>query len=72
MTTITVPINDELNDFILSMIEDNKAETKAGVVRMALQKLREEQLFEEIRQAQESVKKYGTFKGDLDELVKDI
>ena len=72
MTTITVPIDDQLNEFIKEMIENDNAETKAGVVRMALRKLREDQLFKEIVLARESVRKDGVFSGDLDELVDKI
>ena len=72
MTTISVPLNQELDEFIQDMIDNNNAETKSGVVRMALRKLKEEQLIKEIIEARDSVKKYGTFSGDLDELVKKI
>ncbi|MCK5588763.1 MAG: hypothetical protein KAI16_00435 [Candidatus Pacebacteria bacterium] len=72
MTTISVPLNQELDEFIQDMIDNNNAETKSGVVRMALRKLKEEQLIKEIIEAKNSVKKYGTFSGDLDKLVKKI
>ncbi len=72
MTTISIPLNQELVDFIQDMIDDNKAETKAEVVRMALRKLQEERLIKEIVEARDSVKKYGVFSGDLDKLVEKI
>ncbi len=69
MTTITVPIDEELNQFIKEMIQEHKAETKAGLVRMALQRLREEELFKEVFLAQKSAITEWTLKGDLDELA---
>ena len=72
MTTITVPINDELNEFIHRMIEENKAETKAGVVRRALLKLQEEEVFNELMLAQYEARDGKIFKGDLDQLIKKI
>ncbi len=72
MKTISVPLTQDLLLFIQSMIDNNKAETKAEVVRMLLRKAKEEHLATEIAEARDSVKKYGTFSGDLDELTKNM
>lgn len=72
MTTISVPIPQDLEIFIQSMIDSNKAETKAEVVRIALRKAKEAHFVEEILAARDSVKKYGTFSGDLDLLTKNM
>ncbi len=72
MATLSVPLPHDLEVFIQSMIDNHKAETKAEVVRMALRKARDEAFVLEIQEARDSVKKYGTFSGDLDELTKNM
>ena len=42
MTTITVPINEQLQNFIQSELNSGRSESKVHVVRYALQRLAEE------------------------------
>lgn len=72
MTTISVPLPPDLVSFIQSVLDSDQAETKAEVVRMALRKAKAAHFAEEIVAARDSVKKYGTFSGDLDVLTKDM
>ena len=70
MTTITVPIDRELEDFIKSEIASGRSETKAHVVRYALKQLREERMIEGVLQAQREIKEGKVLRGDLREIVK--
>lgn len=70
MTTISVPINRELEDFIEEMIRDNKASNKAEVVRRALAEYRENQLLLDVMQAEKDIQEGNIYKGDLKEIMK--
>lgn len=70
MTTITVPIDRELEDFIKSEIASGRSETKAHVVRYALKQLREERMIEGVLQAQREIKEGKVLRGDLREIIK--
>lgn len=69
MTTITVPIDKELEDFINSEIESGRSETKTHVVRYALKQLREERALEGIREAEQDIKEGRVYRGDLRTLI---
>ncbi len=68
MTTISVPIDRDLEDFIDEMLKHKKAETKAQVIRMALYKLKEEEALKDLLEAEIDVKEGRIYKGDLKEL----
>lgn len=70
MTTITVPINSELEDFIKSEIKNGTSETKAHVVRYALLRLREERSLERLSEAENDIKEGRVYKGSLKALAK--
>jgi len=72
MTTITVPIDRELEDFIKSEIESGRSETKAHVVRYALKQLREERALEGIREAERDIKEGRVYRGDLRTILKNM
>ncbi len=72
MTTLSVPLNVDLTDFIDSVIVENKAETKAGVVRMALQWFQEHMIMQEVLQAEQDLKDGNVLRGDLSELADKI
>ena len=69
MTTITVPIDKDLENFIESEIKSGKSETKAHVVRYALKQLREERALERIQEAERDIQEGRVYKGDLRKLV---
>lgn len=70
MTTITVPINSELEEFIKSEIKNGSSETKAHVVRYALMRLREERALERLSEAEGDIKEGRVYKGNLSVLAK--
>jgi Arc/MetJ-type ribon-helix-helix transcriptional regulator len=55
MTTLSVPINAELEEFINDQIADGKAANKADVVRKALLHYSEEQAFMDVLEAEADV-----------------
>jgi len=69
MTTLSIPLNDDLIDFVDSLVEDHEAETKAGAVRKALHWYREHMLMQDILEAEEDLKNGNVLKGDLKDLV---
>ncbi len=72
MTTISVPLPEELTKFIDQMIASNKAENKAAVVRRALYELSEQEAINDLMEAHKEVDEGKILKGDLDELAKNI
>lgn len=72
MTTLSVPINAELEEFINDQIAEGKAANKADVVRQALKSYREERASMDLLEAEADVKAGRVYSGDLDELVKKL
>lgn len=72
MTTITVPINAELQQFIEEEIESGKSETKARVVRYALLRLKEERGLERLMEAEDDIVEGRIYQGSLKALAKKI
>jgi Arc/MetJ-type ribon-helix-helix transcriptional regulator len=70
MTTITIPINDTLNGFIEDQVKLGHTSSKAELVRLALQRYKEEIFINEIRAAKQEIKDGKGLTGDLDELAK--
>lgn len=70
MTTISVPISADLEEFINNMIADKKAENKAQVVRQALYKAKEEEAINNVLISQRELKEGKILTGDLRELSK--
>ena len=70
MTTITVPINKDLENFIDEELSLGESESKAHLVRYALERLREERAFLRIEEAKRDVKEGRVYKGNLKILLK--
>lgn len=70
MTTITVPINKELANFITEELSHGESESKAHLVRYALERLREERAFLRIEEAKHDIKEGHVYKGDLKKILK--
>lgn len=68
MTTLSIPINGELAEFIDRMVKAGKGSNKADVVRRALREYEENEAVRMILQAQQE----PTLRGDLRELMKKI
>ena len=63
MSTLSVPLNAELEKFIDQMIKEHQAETKAGVVRRVLYEFAERKAINDALLASEEVKKGEVVKG---------
>ncbi len=72
MTTITTPIDKELEEFINAEIREGNSETKAHVVRQALRLLREDRAYKRIQEAELDIKEGRVYKGDLRLLMKKL
>ena len=70
MTTISVPIPENLVDFINQMIATGEAETKAEVIRQALRKYAEEEAFASVLKSRQEIKEGKVLEGNLVDLVK--
>ena len=70
MTTITVPINSELEAFIDEELAQGTSETKAHLVRFALLRLRDERALARVREAENDIKAGRVYQGDLRALVR--
>lgn len=70
MTTITVPLNSELNNFIDEQVSLGRMSSKAELVRQAIIKFKEDQLISEILKSKQEAREGKLFKGDLDKLGK--
>ena len=70
MTTITVPITAELNNFINNQVKLGEASSKADLVRRAIQNMKEDVFIRHILEAKAEAKAGKLLKGDLDHLSK--
>ncbi len=70
MTTITVPLSTELNEFINEQVKLGKMPNKAELVRAAILKYKEDALIMELLKAKQEAKEGKLFTGDLDALAK--
>ncbi len=72
MTTLSIPVDDTLMQFINNMIASHKAESKTQVVRRALYNMREEEALKDITEAQNDILQGKVYKGNLRELANAI
>jgi len=68
MTTLSIPIPAELEDFIKKMLKNGRAANKADLVRMALRKMSEDEAVEAILRAERE----PSLRGDLRNLMKKL
>ncbi len=69
MTTITVPITKELENFIEEEISSGRSETKAGLVRLALTRLQEERALSRLSEAERDIQEGRVYRGSLKTLL---
>jgi Arc/MetJ-type ribon-helix-helix transcriptional regulator len=69
MSTITVPISKELENFIEEEISSGTSETKAGLVRLALLRMQEERALSRLEEAERDIKQGRVYKGNLKTLL---
>ena len=72
MTTITVPINKDLANFIAEELSLGESESKAHLVRYALERLREERAFLRIEEAKRDIGEGRVYKGNLKKILKEF
>lgn len=69
MSTLSVPINGQLEKFIASMVKQGRAANKAEVVRKALRQMAEDEAVAAVLEGMQDVKDGKVFRGDLDDLA---
>lgn len=69
MSTLSVPLNAELEKFIDQMIKEHKADTKAGVVRRALYEFAEKKAIDDVLLASEEVKRGNVVRGNSEKIL---
>ncbi len=72
MSTLSIPVDNTLIQFIDDMIASRKADNKAQVVRQALYNMREDEALKDIVGARMDVMQGKVYKGDLRELAKAV
>ncbi len=70
MSTITVPLSKNLEDFITEQVKLGNAANKADLVRRALQRMKEDEFISTILKAKSEIKEGKALSGDLDKLAK--
>jgi len=70
MTTITVPINEELARRIEEELAQGESESKAHLVRRALERLLEDRAFLRIEEARRDIAEGRVYQGDLKKMLK--
>ncbi len=69
MTTISIPITNELNDFINEQVSLGKAGSKAELIRRAIVQYKEDEFIKSILAAKQEIKNGKGLVGDLDKLA---
>ena len=72
MTTITIPLNKELEETVESLLQDGRFDTKTAMVRYALQRLAEEEAVERVLRAEREIQEGKGLSGDVRALVDNI
>ncbi len=68
MSTLSVPLNSKLEEFVNNQVKSGRATNKADVVRRALTAFAEEEAVEAVLRAERE----PVLKGDIRELMKKI
>jgi len=66
MSTLSIPLNNELEEFMEDQVESGRSESKAAVVRKALRLLAEQEAVLSVLKAEQE----PTISGGLDDLAK--
>lgn len=72
MTTISVPISADLENFINDMIGQGLAENKAQVIRKAIVRLAEDEAVSAVLRAEQEISEGKGLRGDLRKLAKKL
>ena len=69
MSTLSVPLTPELENFINEMVSENKSDSKAELVRRALHLYQENIVLGEVLQAKNDIGNGDVYEGDLKSLM---
>lgn len=72
MSTLSVPLNPKLEEFIDSFVKKGRAANKAEVVRQALRLLEEEEAVADVLKAQREIREGKALRGNLRNLAKQL
>jgi Arc/MetJ-type ribon-helix-helix transcriptional regulator len=70
MTTLSIPMPEDLIKFIDTFIASGEAENRAQAIRKAVRKMREQVEVNEIFEASRQIKQGLSFSGDLQDILK--
>ena len=69
MTTISIPITSELNEFIEEQVGLGKATSKAELIRRAIIKFKDDEFIASVLKAKQEIKQGKALVGNLDKLA---
>ena len=69
MTTVTVPLSKEHENRLDALVKQGVAQSRAGVMRKALEKLAEDEAVETVLRAEREVSLGKVLRGDLRKLL---
>jgi len=69
MTTLSIPINSDLELFITKMIKKGRGSNKADIVRQALERFKDEEAINAVLKAQAEPNLSGDIKGLMKKLA---
>ena len=72
MSTLSIPLTEDLESFIEQEIRIGRAENKAAVVRRALRLLREEEAIRAVLEAERELGAGKVLRGDLKKLAREL
>ena len=72
MSTISVPLNAELTNWLEQMVKQGYADNKASLVRKAIKRLAEEEAIAVVLRAEQELRDGKILRGDLDKLAKNF
>jgi len=72
MSTLSIPLTQDLESFIEQEIRIGRAENKAAVVRRALRLLREEEAIRAVLEAERELGAGKVLRGDLKKLAREL
>lgn len=72
MSTLSVPLPPNLDEFVRNQVKNGLAANKADVVRKALKLLREEEAINEVLKAEKEVSEGKLLRGDIRKILKKI
>lgn len=70
MSTLSVPLTPQLEEFIKDQVKSGRAANKADVVRRALRAMSEEEAVSAVLEGQREVREGKILRGDIRQLLK--